>query len=283
MNTILDDPRSRTGADGSRLAIEQAIAALRAGDPLEARWTLQARLLEQPHDWETLDKLAQMAIEDGRIDEATLLLRRAAADPSSRRRIALIRHLRAYAGPGPALAELECLPQSLRDGRETRMLEASLLGMLGNHDRQIILYRQLTDACPGDAELWMGLGNALKTVGRSAEAIVALRRAIAADPTRGEAYWTLANFKLFRFSDGDVSAMRKHLRGKLGETDRLHFNFALGKALEDRRLFARSFHHYAAGNDLGCSGLKPEQMRVTGFVDLAIATFDRALFDRHQR
>jgi hypothetical protein len=35
--------------------------------------------------------------------------------------------------------------------------------------------------------------------------------------------------------------------GGLPEDDQLHFHFALGKALEDRREFASSFEHYAAG------------------------------------
>ena len=282
MNAILNDPGARPGPGGSRLALEQATFALRAGDPFEARRALQARLLEKPDDGEALDKLAEMAIEEGRIDEATMLLRRAAADPASRRQIAFIRHLRAYAGSEAALSEVEALPHSIREQRETRMLEASLLGMLGKHDRQIAIHDSLTTDFPGDGALWLGLANALKTVGRTADAVAAVRRAIAIEPTRGEAYWTLANFKSFRFTDRDVSAMRKQLRGKRGDTDRLLFDFALGKALEDRRLFARSFRHYAAGNELCRAGLRPEQMRVTGFVDLALATFDRALFDRHR-
>ncbi len=100
----------------------------------------------------------------------------------------------------------------------------------------------------------MCLGNAFETVRRSDEAVSALRRAIDARPTFGEAYWTLANFKSFRFTAGDVAAMRKALRTRLSETDALHFNFALGKALEDRNAFPASFRHYSAGNAIGWRG-----------------------------
>ena len=48
----------------------------------------------------------------------------------------------------------------------------------------------------------MSYGHALKTAGRSADSIAAYRRAIGMEPTLGEAYWSLANLKTFRFSRG---------------------------------------------------------------------------------
>ena len=120
----------------------------------------------------------------------------------------------------------------------------------------------------------MFLGNALKTVGRMDEAVAALRQAIKARPTYGEAYWTLANFKSFRFTPKDVAAMRKALKGKLEANDALHFHFALGKALEDRGEAEGSFRHYAAGNRIRASQLTPRQMILSPRVDAA----DRHLY-----
>ena len=266
----------------SRLVIEQASAALRAGDSIDAEWMLRKHLLEQPGDGQALAMLAEIAIDQRRLEEATVLLRRAAGvDPSPGRRLALIRHLQAYGGAAIALAEIEALPGPIRKAFDIRAFEAALLGILGNHDRQIALHEALTTEYPRDPALWISLGNALKTVGRTDDAVAAVRQAIDAKPTFGEAYWTLANFKSFRFTDRDVAAMRKALRGKLDDIDRLHFDFALGKAFEDREDFARSFQHYAAGNRGRSTGMKPEQMRVSGFIDHAIATFSRELFDRH--
>ena len=39
-------------------------------------------------------------------------------------------------------------------------------------------------------------------------------------------------------------------REDLSNEDRLHFEFALGKALEDRGAYAESFAHYSEGNAL---------------------------------
>jgi hypothetical protein len=51
-------------------------------------------------------------------------------------------------------------------------------------------------------------------------------------------------------------------RDDLGGQDRLHFHFALGKALEDRGRFAESFDHYADGNRIRREqlGYDPDRM-----------------------
>ena len=71
------------------------------------------------------------------------------------------------------------------------------------------------------------------------------------EPGLGEAYWSLANLKTFRFSDSDLMAMRHALRRTdLPDEERLHFEFALGKALEDAAEYEASFGHYARGNEI---------------------------------
>jgi tetratricopeptide (TPR) repeat protein len=88
-------------------------------------------------------------------------------------------------------------------------------------------------------------------VGRTGEAIAAYRRCLALEPWAGDAWWSLANMKTFRFEDADVDAMRAQLaRAGLGAGDRAHLSFALGKALEDRADHAAAFDHYARGNAL---------------------------------
>ncbi|HWS78506.1 MAG TPA: sulfotransferase, partial [Thermomonas sp.] len=79
----------------------------------------------------------------------------------------------------------------------------------------------------------------------------AYRRAIELDPGFGSAWWSLANLKTVRFDAADIAAMQARLqRDDLDDDQRLHFEFALGKALEDAGEYAGSFAHYAAGNAL---------------------------------
>ena len=228
-------PQLPPAAAKSRLAIEQATAALQAGDVADAERLLRGHLIEQPRDAAALAKLAELTGGHGRVEEVTVLLRRAAgADPSSERVLALVRHLHRFGDARLALQEIESAPASVRTCFAARTMEAALRGALGEHDRQIAIYEELARLNPDHVELWKTLGDALKAVGRTDDAIAAVRRAIDARPTYGEGYWTLSNFKSFQFSDREVWAMRKALRGKLSDADALHFHFALGKAYEDR-------------------------------------------------
>ena len=70
-------------------------------------------------------------------------------------------------------------------------------------------------------------------------------------PQLGEAWWSLANLKTFRFEPSDVEAMQGQLRRTdIAHEDRFHLHFALGKALEDAGRYEESFGHYAEANRL---------------------------------
>ena len=273
----LEDPSS--AARQSKLAIDFATAALRSGDLIEAERLLRGHLVKAPYDANVLAKLAEVVERDGRVEQATLLLRRAAdAEPSGARYVTLLRHLWRHAGGEAILAEIAVLPPAIRGLLDVQWMEAQTFGALGDHAREIEIYEDLTLLAPQNEALWKTLGDALKTVGRFEDAVAALRRAIECRPTYGEAYWTLANFKAFRFTDADLGAMRRALKKNLADGDALHFQFALGKALEDRKMYQQSFRHYAAGNQIRASAIRPAEMFVTPFVTAAVATFDSDFF-----
>jgi len=95
----------------------------------------------------------------------------------------------------------------------------------------------------------MSYGHTLKTVGRLDESIEAYRKCIRLSPEVGEAYWSLANLKTFRFSDDDIENMRKQVTAEGGDADdQSHLAFALGSALEGRGEFDESFKFYRRGN-----------------------------------
>jgi tetratricopeptide (TPR) repeat protein len=273
----------RSPAATNALAIDQAVEALRSGDPAEAERTLRMRLLASPNDGLALAKLGEIVRDQGRGREAVLLFHRALqADPGMHPvRVALARLLQVQGEPQLALECVEQLPPDFRSTFDVQTFEAALLGRLGRHEPEIAIYEQLAIARPGVPSLWNSLGNALKYAGRSEEAVRALRQAVAIRPTYGEGWWSLANVKTVRFDRRDLSAMRQALASKPGPEDSLHLHFALGKALEDRNEYQHSFHHYAEGNRIRAAAFRPEQMQATAFVDQAIAAFNGPLFDRH--
>ncbi|MCP4302188.1 MAG: sulfotransferase, partial [Gammaproteobacteria bacterium] len=74
-------------------------------------------------------------------------------------------------------------------------------------------------------------------------------KCIRLSPEVGEAYWSLANLKTFRFGDEDIDNMRRQVTTEGGDADdQSHLAFALGKALEDRKEFDESFKYYRRGN-----------------------------------
>jgi tetratricopeptide (TPR) repeat protein len=155
-----------------------------------------------------------------------------------------------------------------------RNMLAACLSLVGDLDEVDRLYRALLAEYPDQPKIWLNHAHALRTVGRFEEAVQAYRRCIALSPGLGDAYWGLANLKLAAFSDAEVAAIGAQLdRADLPKADRLHLHYALGKALEDRRDFAGSFAHYAAG-----AALQREQVRYDADATTADARRARALF-----
>ncbi|MEM9670751.1 MAG: sulfotransferase [Pseudomonadota bacterium] len=94
-------------------------------------------------------------------------------------------------------------------------------------------------------------GHALKTIGYVNDAIAAYRAAYSAKADYGDAYWSLANLKTYRFLDSELDQMRVlEASTSTSDEDRAHLCFALGKALEDQHDFAASFEYYERGNAL---------------------------------
>ncbi|MEW5834272.1 MAG: sulfotransferase [Pseudomonadota bacterium] len=217
----------------------------------EAEGLLRQHLREAPTDVVAIRMFAELAARVGRTDEARLLLERclelAPGFHAARQNYALLLHRSNL--PEQALAELELLLAAEPRHPAHRNLKAVVLCRTGDYHTAIELYAELLAEYPDNAQVWMSYGHALKTAGFTERAIEAYRRALAIQPSFGEVWWSLANLKTFRFSEDDVATMRGQLaRTDLSDDDRLHLDFALGKALEDAREYEASFRHYAAGN-----------------------------------
>lgn len=136
---------------------------------------------------------------------------------------------------------------------EARYLElkAKALRQTMREDEALALLTQALAWHPDSASLLVLYGHMLREVGCAAEAIEVYRRGTALSPGAGVAWWCLANTKTYRFAEAELAGMRELLDSKrLQGADRVHLEFALGKALEDGGDFAQSFRHYSSGNAL---------------------------------
>ncbi|HEY6453368.1 MAG TPA: sulfotransferase, partial [Steroidobacteraceae bacterium] len=159
--------------------------------------------------------------------------------------------------------------------RDYRTLLATATAGLGDHETALRLFRELCAETPQVPELYLSAAHALKTLGRQPEAIEAYRTAAAVRADFGDAYWSLANLKTYRFSDPELERMRVHEAAPAtAAADRYHLCFALGKGLEDRAEYADSFRYYARGNALKQSECRyrPEPLECNARLQAAVCT-----------
>ena len=92
------------------------------------------------------------------------------------------------------------------------------------------------------------MGHALKTIGSREECERAYLNAIKYFPLSGEAYWSLANLKTYKFSALQIKEMNKLISTKIPSVELIQIHFALGKAFESNKEYSKSFVHYKEGN-----------------------------------
>jgi tetratricopeptide (TPR) repeat protein len=238
--------------DPARGKVALALDHLRAGRKEEAIETLRSALREDGDNVDALCTLAQLYWrEDRQLSDAEALLRRATKLAPG--------HVMAWTMLGGILQE------SNRHAESVPCYEAALsadagsavawsgIGIAHSHagdvDKAIAAFERAIELRPGSANVQLSYGHALKTRGNQAAALRAYRAAIAARPDFGEVYWSMANLKVFRFTEADVRAMEEQVaRPDLPESADIHFRFALGKAYEDLGDYDRSWHYYDTGN-----------------------------------
>ena len=233
--------------------LQEAAAAMIKKDVATAERVLKRYLMDKPTDVAAIRMLAEVAVRCDRDEEAEKLLLRclelAPGFTAARYNYALMLQRRNRAPE--ALAEIEKCLETDPDKPNFRNLCAVVLGAVGEYGRASKMYEQLLAEYPKNPKVWLSYGHVLKTEGRPDDCVAAYRESIKRDPAFGDAYWSLANLKTFRFSEDDLSAMDKQLADpELSDTNRWHFHFAFGKAFEDASEYAKSFEHYAEGNRL---------------------------------
>ena len=204
-----------------------------------------------PKDVNAIRLLADIAMQLEVFDDAVKLLRRC-LQLAPDYHLARHNYANALSKTGDynaALAELDRVQRAEPDNPSHPLLGASVFVSTGAYERALEIYERVLAAAPHHARLHLSYGHTLKTLGRQPESIAAYRQAIAAEPDLGEAYWSLANLKTFRFADTEVAEMQRLIaKGGLDPRDALHLSFALGKALEDAQDYDGAFAAYAGGN-----------------------------------
>jgi tetratricopeptide (TPR) repeat protein len=254
---------------------------LEEGRLLKAEKLCRAFLQANGHHIEAMRLLADIGTRFNAFDEAEFLLESCILlEPDAlNAHLDYIKVLRRRQKFEKALEEATALRSKSPYDHQIEMLYANENLAVGNFDEALEVYCKLASEAPNNPGTSLTLGHALKTVGRQNDAIDAYRRAYASRPDYGDAYWSLANLKTYKFDDAQIAAMREMEAASTTQlADRYHLCFAIGKALEDHLDYAESFIYYERGNRLKRDEIGYDRRRITDEIMLQIKHCTPELF-----
>ncbi len=156
---------------------------------------------------------------------------------------------------------------------------ASATAGIGAHEEAIKLYDQVLAKSPHQHRIHLLRGHAQKTIGQLEAAVMSYREAYRLVPEYGDAFWSLANTKTYRFTPDELQHMQAaEMSEATGLDDRIHLCFALGKALEDLQAHAQSFVFYERGNALKQTSVKHDSENLSKRLGAQKAVCSEAFF-----
>jgi tetratricopeptide (TPR) repeat protein len=227
--------------------------------------------------------LAEIATRHGVLEDAEFLLESAVEfEPEHRQaRIDYVQILSKRQRFQRAVDEAKALLDQAPDNPQLQSLYAIQCMQLGDYESALTLFDKILNRVPDDPVTNVSKGHALKTGGRSEDAITAYRAALKSQPFYCDAWYSLANLKVYQFDDDELSSMQAlDENPHLGGQDRVYLQFALGKAFEDRKNYQQSFHHYAKGNAIKKAQLQYKAEGTTQECEDQIAACTHEIFNR---
>lgn len=292
---FLAELRQHTGdAEGARVAASNfkrladlppelvtVTSQLHEGKIYKAEKICRHYLQNHPHHPEAMRLLAAIGMELHVYDDAEFLLESVLElkpdfDLARMDYVKVLDRRQKFAQAREAASELR---RRMPGNLAAELAYANQCSSIGRYDEALEVLEPLIERSPQPWHVQMLRGHALKTIGRQGEAVDAYLAASRGRPDFGDAWWSLANMKTFRFDDDQIAQMHSMIdAGGLTPVDEIHLRFALGKALEDRQQWADSFKHYAQGNAIKRAGVdySAERMQADFERQKAFFTPDRA-------
>ncbi|MCJ8271673.1 MAG: sulfotransferase, partial [Psychrosphaera sp.] len=210
-------------------------------------------LIKQPHHVEAMRLLAVIADKLHILDEAEFLLASCVelAPDNVFARYDYVQVLHKRQKFALAYEQATKLRTHQPDNPSFSTCYANQCVAVGKFIEAIAIYKEIEKTLPDNAHIPLVMGHAYKTIGEHSKAVDCYRKSHQLQPSLGDAYWSLANLKTYRFDAQQLQQMSVH-EGSTQTTpiDRYHLCFALAKGYEDAKQYDLAFDYYAKGNRL---------------------------------
>ena len=204
-----------------------------------------------PTNTYAMSQLAEIADRLGYFEDAELLLERAVEfnpdDGDLRMRYAMI--LRKKQKFAKTMDQVNILCQKFPNNISYQTQKASELMQNGDHEKAVDLFDYIIATNPHNFSSYTFKGHALKTLGKTDDAIKNYKSAYNIKPDHGEAFFSLSNLKTYSFTDNEINIIEKQLsRIDLSLKEKVYFHFAMAQACESKGDYDKSFYHLFEGN-----------------------------------
>ena len=210
-------------------------------------------LQEQPHHPDAMMLLAEIGVQLKAYSDAEFLLESCVTlYPDNDKAAMAYQTLLAKLGKFPQAVKIaEQRLAKAPDSFSVKVGLAHALVGVGDLQRATDIYQRLLNDSSDRPAIWVALGHALKAKGDTKEAVTAYETAIEHAGDFGDAYWSLANTKTYKFTPALLAQMATQVsKSSISLEDKIHICFALGRGYEDRGDAELSFHYYQLGNSL---------------------------------
>lgn len=165
-----------------------------------------------------------------------------------------------------------------------KLLKAGAMVGVGEIPQAIEIYQQILQRDPSLPGVHLLLGHAQKALDEFDQAILSYQRCYQINPSFGDAYWSMANTKTYRFSQTEIALMKaREKHSDTANIDKIHMCFALGKALEDSKYYDQAFVYYQRGNQMKSALCHYQAAHTSDQVEKQIKHCDAGLFKHHQQ
>jgi tetratricopeptide (TPR) repeat protein len=264
--------------------LQKAMVSVRKGQIGEAEKIYNQILKDDPNNVNALRLLGLLAISGGSLDQGIMILRKCVqlAPDYALAWKNLANVFRQKADSKSTEESIRCFKKAI----ELRPNWADGWAGLGTvytkssfHNKGIEAYKKSLNIKENQPRVHLSLGHVYKTTGLQDLSVESYKNSIKLYSMFGEAYWSLANLKTYKFSNEEIKLMEEQLSKKdLPEKEKVHFLFALGKAHEDKREYERSINYYHEGNDLNRGRSNYDPKAIEAISNRIIKFFNKDFF-----